>query len=182
MIGYLVDQNGQYVKRLEGTAGEILAQTPKDHATVGVAPPRSTDYWNGSAWVAVGNPPDYYYIFDYGLKVWKDLRDIKDVRTQKWEAIKLERNTFEYGGFTYLNMRFDSDYISQGRIVMAVVLGKPTAWTLADNRVVELTQVQIGELGQALGNHVDEAHERGRNARKALDEAQTIAEVEAVIY
>lgn len=182
MIQYLIAPNGQFIQKLEGTAQEILSMIPEGHDTTILPPPRTTDYWNGTTWVHIGPQPAWYMQFNYDTKQWEDSRNIEEVRRQKWEEVKLARNQFEFGGFIHEGMHFDSDQISQGRILAAVLFGESAEWTLADDTVVELNKEQITALGQALQQHVQTAHARGRVARRAINEATTIPEIEAVFF
>lgn len=179
---YLINQYGQYIKTLTGTTSEIIGQIPPNHSTVLLPPPRSTDYWTGTDWMAIGSPPAYYFKFDYVDRTWKDSRSLSEVKTLKWEEIKLERNKQEFGGFVLNGKPFDSDYISQGRILAAYLFNQPVSWTLADDTVVELSVEEIQQLALALGNHVTALHRRGRLARDAINAANTISEVESVLF
>ncbi|MDR8464780.1 DUF4376 domain-containing protein, partial [Acinetobacter baumannii] len=58
----------------------------------------------------------------------------------------------------------------------------PTSWTTADNTDVELSAEDLQGLGEALANHINEAHSRSRKARKAIMEATTNDEVDAVLF
>ncbi len=182
MVLYLITPDGQYAGRIEGTVGEILSQVPPDYNSTTLPPPRETDYWNGSDWIAIGPAPAYFMRFDYSKKKWVDVRKLEDVQKAKWEAIKTERNLYEFGGFEFKGHKFDSDYISQGRILAAVKFGQPTSWTTANNEDVELNAEDLQGLGEALANHINEAHNRSRNARKAIMEATTNDEVDAVLF
>lgn len=182
MIQYLIAPNGRYLNRLEGTATEILAQIPEGHDATILPPPHDTDYWNGSAWVAIGPAPAYYMQFDYDAKGWKDTRDLESTKKTKWEAIKLQRNQLEFGGFEYEGNQYDSDYISQGRILAAVVFGEPTIWTLATDGTIELSKEQLIGLSKALAAHVQAAHARGRVSRELILKASTVEEVDAVNF
>lgn len=178
---YLISPNGQYVGVLIGTASEVIDQIPEDHTTTALPPPRPTDYWNGTEWVATGTAPTPYHKFDYATKQWKDSRTLDEAKKQKWEAIKLQRNKLEFGGFMYLGKKFDSDQISQVRIIAAVMLAQPITWTLADDSSIELDGEQLTGLGASLANHVKNSHTRGRLARQLIEQAQTHEDVEAVI-
>lgn len=182
MIEYLVDQNGQYISTLQGTAEEILALVPAGHKTVVLPPPRTTDWWNGADWVPIGTPPAYYFTFDYGSKTWVDSRSLAEVKAKRWEEVKLARNQVEFGGFYYKGNKFDSDSISQGRILAAVVFGKPVTWTLADAGSVDLELEDLQGLAAAMATHVTSVHARGRIAREAVKIAQSNAEVESVLF
>ncbi len=179
---YLINQFGQYVGSIQGTTSEIIEQTPEDHTTTILAPPRSTDYWNGSNWVNIGSAPAWYFKFNYETKEWDDTRDLESVRQEKWNTIKRERNVAEFGGFTYEGMPFDSDQISQGRLLAAFVVQRPMTWTLADDTVVQLTKEQVQGAFIAMSEHIQNVHEKARIARIALNESKTIAEIEAVIF
>lgn len=178
---YLIDPNGKFAGALTGTADEIIGKTPLDHTTTILPPPRSTDYWNGTEWVAIGAAPNYYYEFNYATKQWEDTRELQKAKDAKWDAIKLQRNQLEFGGFTHLGKTFDSDQISQIRIIAAAVLGQPITWTVADDTTLELDAEQVHALGVALGNHVNATHARGRAARQLIESAQTNAEVDSIL-
>lgn len=182
MIVYLADENGRYVQQLEGTADEIVSYTPKGYQTVVQAPQRQTDYWNGTAWIDIGSPPAYYMVFNYAVKDWVDGRDLQSAKTQRWQKIKVQRDIAEFSGFSYNGNIFDSDLQSQIRIVGAVILAKPTMWTLKDNTVIALTVEEVTDLGLALASHINTVHSRGRLARENILQATTIEQVEAVIF
>lgn len=182
MIEYLYDQNGQYVKQLNGTAEEVIGATPIGYGTTNLPPPRATDYWNGSEWVNIGTKPKWYFEFDYDTKEWKDTRSLASVKVECWERVKLARNVLEFGGFLYNGSVYDSDQISQGRILAAYVFGQPTEWTTATDGVVELSADQVRELGYTMMAHVQSVHSRGRLARELIFASKSIEEAEAVIY
>lgn len=182
MMQYLIAPNGRFVTQLTGTAQEILANVPGDHTLTMTPPPRTTDYWNGTSWVAIGAAPKYFMEFNYDLKEWVDTRNVVVARTEKWNQIKLQRNQLEFGGFTWDDKPFDSDQVSQGRILAAIVFGMPTTWTLSNDEVIELSAQDIADLGAAMAQHIQSAHARGRAARIAINEAQTPAEVDAVLF
>ena len=179
---YLIDQNGQFVSAIDGTAEDIVERTPEGYTTTILAPPRSTDYWNGSNWVAIGSAPAYYFKFNYVTKAWEDTRELEAVKTSKWNQIKLERNKAEFGGFLWEGLKFDSDQISQGRILAAFIFNQPIIWTLADDTSVELSVEDVQEVTQAMSNHVQNVHAKARSAREAINSATTIEEVESVLF
>lgn len=179
---FIIKPNGQFGGELNGTADEILPQIPPDCSTTGIIPPRNTDYWNGSSWVDIGKPPAYYMVFDYDVKSWKDMRDLEETKKAKWQEIKLQRNAKEQGGFEFEGNMYDSDHISQVRILGAVMLGAPTTWTLQNDTVIGLDADKLKELGQALANHIQALHERARSARQLIDECESVSQVDAIIF
>ena len=144
------------------------------------SPKQKTDYWDGSAFVSIGEPPSTHHTFDYITKQWIDPRSIDEIKAQKWDEIKSQRNQLEFGGFEFESNVYDSDQVSQGRIMGAALAGVDQVWTLADNTTVELSASQLQQLYSALQAHIASTHERGRIARLAIEAAETKEEVEAI--
>lgn len=179
---YLINPDGQYMGRLEGTPAEIMQQVPPGHTSTILAPPRSTDYWDGTTWVPIGTPPAWYFKYDYKLKNYIDSRDIEKVKNDKWQQIKLERNVAEFGGFVHNNRSFDSDTTSQGRILAAYMFNRPVSWTLANDEVIILEVEDIQSVAMAMAEHVVSVHNKARLAREAILAATSITEVESVMF
>ena len=119
-------------------------------------------------------------MFDYIIKQWIDPRTLDEIKAQKWAEIKSQRDQLEFGGFEFEGNIYDSDQVSQGRILGAASTGVDQIWTLADNTKVELSASQLQQLYAALQSHIASVHERGRIARQAIYDAETKEEVEAV--
>lgn len=128
----------------------------------------------------VPEPPKKGHTFNFITRSWEDLRPLQQVKDAKWEDLKAERDALEFGGFNYLGMVFDSDQVSQGRIMGAAVAGIDRTWTLADNTTVELSTSQLQQLYVTLQLHIASVHERGRIARQLIFDAETKEEVEAI--
>jgi len=139
-----------------------------------------SDYWNGSKFVSIGEPPSPHHTFDYSIKQWIDPRTLDEIKDQKWTEIKSGRDQLEFGGFEFEGGIYDSDMKSQGRISAAASLGAPVEWTLQDNSTIWLSSADLQGLVQALAQHVTSVHERGRVARQLIYDAETIEQVEAV--
>ena len=144
------------------------------------SPKQKTDYWDGNAFVSIGEPPSLYHYFDYEIKQWIDPRTLDEIKDQKWDEIKSQRDQLEFGGFEFEGNVYDSDQVSQGRIMGAAAAGVDQIWTLADNSTVELSALQLQQLYAALQTHIAGAHERGRIARQLIFEAETKEQVEAI--
>lgn len=149
---------------------------------IGVVPDDISDYWDGDSFVGIGTPPSRHHIFNYELKEWYDPRKLDDIKSQKWEQIKSQRDVFEFGSFEFEGGIYDSDQVSQGRILGAVLAGLPQIWTLANNETVSLSAEQLRSLYTALQMHVAIAHGRGRIAREAIQAATTKEQVEAIVF
>ena len=141
-----------------------------------------TDYFDSNihAFVSIGDAPTDNHKFDYTTKQWLDTRTLDEIKTQRWAEIKSQRDRLEFGGFEFEGKIYDSDQVSQGRIMGAAAAGMDQVWTLADNTTVELSASQLQQLYVALQVHVAGVHERGRIARVAIETASTKEEVEKI--
>ena len=124
--------------------------------------------------------PTQHHTFDYHTKQWIDPRELDEIKAQKWTEIKSQRDQLEFGGFEFEGGVYDSDQVSQGRIMGAASAGVNQVWTLADNTTVGLTASQLQQLYAALQAHIASVHERGRIARQLIFGAETKEEVEAI--
>ena len=141
---------------------------------------RVEGYVDKGEWYAAEGKPSENHIFNYDLKDWIDPRTLDKIKTQKWNEIKAERDQLEFGGFEFEGNIYDSDQVSQGRIMGAAIVGVGQDWTLADNTSTELSALQLQHLYAALQAHIARVHERGRIARLAIESAITKEEVEAI--
>ena len=141
-----------------------------------------TDYFDSDMhdFVSVGEAPSNYHEFDYSFKQWIDPRTLDEIKAQKWVEIKSQRDQLEFGGFEFDGGIYDSDQVSQGRIMGAAAAGLDQVWTLSDNTTVELSASQLQQLYVTLQLHIASVHERGRIARAAIESAVTKEEVEAI--
>lgn len=174
---------GEILDVIQGDLYSIELNTPSNSMHVdNVKPNKLSDYWDFDAFtfVAIGNAPTEYHQFNYTSKEWFDPRTLVDLKNQKWEQLKKDRDAFEFGGFEFEGNIYDSDQVSQGRIMGAAAAGVDQTWTLADNTTVELSAAQLQQLYAALQSHIASVHERGRIARQLILEAETKEEVEAI--
>ena len=159
-----------------------LAQlgVPAPNFLLGAAPESLDFYWNGREFVSIGEPPSPHHYFDYEIKQWVDPRILDDIKAQKWDEIKSQRDSLEFGGFEFEGDIYDSDQVSQGRIMGAALAGVEQAWTVADNTTIDLSASQLQRLYASLQANIASVHERGRIARQLVFEAETREQVEAV--
>ena len=121
-----------------------------------------------------------YHVFNYETRQWVDTRAIDELKSQKWAEVKSQRDQLEFGGFEFEGGVYDSNQVSQGRIMGAAVAGVDQVWTLADNTTVELSASQLQQLYAALQAHIASVHEKGRIARQLIYEAETKEQVEEI--
>ena len=168
---------------LEGLQDLIELNTPSTADFVDdIEYSEKTDYWNGSEFISIGNPPTPNHTFDYVIKEWVDLRTLDEIKAQRWTGIKSLRDQIEFGVFEFEGNIYDSDQVSQGRMLGVVLAGLPQIWTLANNTTVSLSAEQLKSLYAALQMHVAVAHERGRIAREAIQAATTKEQIEARVF
>lgn len=165
------------------TEAMVEMNTPENGVAVLCEAPNFKCYWDfaGERFIKVDVPEDSNLIFDYVTKQWLDVRTIYEIKEQKWKELKTQRDKLEFGGFEYKGNIYDSDQVSQGRIMGAAIAGVDQVWTLANNTTVNLTGNELKELYAALQMHVAALHERGRLARFNIDVAMTLQDVEAII-
>ena len=137
-------------------------------------------YVNNGELKLMVSQPSLNRTYNYMTHQWEDSRDLDEIKAQKWAEIKSERDQLEFGGFEFEGNIYDSDQVSQGRIMGAAAAGVDQTWTLADNTTVSLTASQLQQLYAALQANIASVHERGRIARQLVFEAETKEEVEAI--
>ncbi|MDQ9993004.1 DUF4376 domain-containing protein [Acinetobacter pittii] len=177
----LVSKNGEVIGHIFGNEEMIKLNTPEGCVALD-DPPFPNMFFQKGKWVSIPTQPSPYHIFNYETKKWVDNRSLEDVKKHKWEHIKQQRDQFEYGGFEFDGGIYDSDQVSQGRIMGAAVAGVDQIWTLADNTTIDLSASQLQQLYAALQAHIANAHERGRIARQKIEAALTYEEIEAVNF
>lgn len=174
----IISRSGEPLFTIQASDEIVILNTPVDCLAV-EDPPESNMYYRGG-WVAMPAQPSPYHIFNYDLKAWIDPRTLDEIKAQKWAEIKAMRDQLEFGGFEFEGGAYDSDQVSQSRIMGAAVAGVDQVWTLADNSTIELTSVQLQQLYAALQTHIASVHERGRIARQLILDAETKEQVEAI--
>lgn len=174
----IISENGEILFSIQANDETIELNTPNSCIAVEDPPNSNMFYKNG--WVDMPPQPSSNHIFDYNLKQWVDPRSIEQVREQKWSEVKSLRDQLEFGGFEFEGNIYDSDQVSQGRIMGAASAQIDQIWTLANNKTVELTAAQLGQLYQALQAHIANIHERGRIARQLIYESTSIEQVELI--
>ena len=181
---YVVDADGKLVTEISGTHEFVYANIQSGQFAILENKPTTLSYWDFvlSNWVALPPKPADNYIFNYVTKQWVDPRTIDVIKSQKWTEIKSKRDDFEFGIFEFEGNIYDSDQVSQARIMGAVMAQVDQVWTLANNTTVDLTASQLMQLYQALQVHIASAHERGRIAREAIQAATTKEQIEAIVF
>lgn len=174
----IISKRGELLQLIYADEETVALNTPKDGFAVDDPPKSNMFYQDG--WLEMPAQPTSYHIFNYDTKQWIDPRSLDEIKAQKWAEIKAQRDQLEFGGFEFKGGIYDSDQVSQGRIMGAAVAGIDQTWTLTNNTTVELTALQLQQLYDALQTHIAGVHERGRIARQLIFEAETQDQVEAI--
>ena len=181
MRRYILNSDMAIASILNGSQDMVDQNTPENVDYIDSdAEAAIFDYWDGGKFVPIGDPPTERSIFNYSTRSWVDLTTLDDIKATAWNSIKVQRDRIEFGGFEFEGNIYDSDQVSQGRIMGAAAAGVDQVWTLADNITVELSASQLQQLYAALQAHIASVHERGRIARQLIYEGETKEEVEAV--
>lgn len=181
MTRYILNQDGSISSSIIGSKSLVELNTPAGAEYIDTDEVTSlSDYWNGSKFISIGESTSPHHTFDYSAKQWVDLRSLDEIKAQRWTEIKSERDRLEFGGFEFDGGIYDSDQVSQGRIMGAAAAGMDQVWTLADNTITYLAANELVQLYQALQMHIAITHQRGRVAREAIVSATTKDDVDAV--
>lgn len=163
---------------IEPPAGDYLDYTGDIEVTL-------NHYISDGEPVEIPEKPSASHQFDYEAGQWT--LDIADAKADAWIRIKKERTAAEFSTFDWGAHTFQCDEASQMRIQAAVqtaMLDDTTSliWTLADNSTQTFAAAEIKQIGQALANHVNTCHERGRILRQQIQAATTQEELEAIAW
>ena len=183
MIRYFLSQDGEILRAIMGNRGQFQVNTKDGEIFIDMCEAVvSSSYYSFTEkrFIALSDAPSPQHVFDYEIKQWIDPRTLDEIKAQKWVEIKSQRDRLEFGGFEFEGNIYDSDQVSQGRIMGAASAGIDQTWTLADNTTVNLTAAQLKQLYLALQSHIASVHERGRIARQLIFDAETKEEVEAI--
>lgn len=142
-------------------------------------------YVSGGTLVQIPPKPSANHAFNYASKQWEDPRTLDDLKGEKWRNIKANRDSHEYGGFTWDGSVFDSDATSQQRIAGALQLAQLSTtfiidWTLADNSIRTLDAQEMGYVALALGSHVSEVFSHAQELRAQIEETSSIEQLETI--
>ena len=183
MIRYFLSQDGEILRAIGGNREQFQVNTKDGEIFIDICEAVvSSSYYSFTEkrFIALSDAPSPHHVFDYEIKQWIDPRALEEIKAQKWAEIKQQRDHLEFGGFEFEGNIYDSDQISQGRILGAASAGLSQVWTLADNTTVNLTADQLVQIYQALQTHTASVHQRGRIAREVIMSATTKEDVESV--
>lgn len=118
-------------------------------------------------------------------------KSLPEFKAFKRAEINQARDMAEQGGFGYLEKVFDSDTIAVQRMTLAdnaalksKMAGLPFSveWTVKDNSKIELNTEQMLGMLPALTVYGNMLHIKASDLKTAIDSAQTVEELEAVVW
>lgn len=113
---------------------------------------------------------------------------LDEVKAARWKAIRQDRDNAEQAGCPYMDSVLDSDSLSVQRINTAVqaaqVIGESFAvdWTMQDNSVIHMTYADVLGMPAALAAFSNELHTKARGLRERIEAAETVEEVNAIVW
>lgn len=160
--------------------------------------------WNGESWNMVedNRKKEYWLPEDkYGApaREMKELgplpegatltapeRTLDEVKADKVQSLKTERDSKEVEPITYQGYSFDYDSKARERISAAIIAlevagaSASLIWTTADNQDVKVTADDLRCVIAAVAQRSNALHVAYRAAKDKVEAATTVAEVEAV--
>ena len=133
------------------------------------------------------NPSDIY--LDNENKIQKILYEptLDELKTDKLAALKAERDTKEVEPIEYNGHLYDYDDKARDRINAAIIAlevageGASLEWTAADNTDVTVTTADLKNIIAAVAVRSNALHVTYRNAKTAVEAAQSKEELEAIV-
>lgn len=116
---------------------------------------------------------------------------LEELKTRKWNQIRVERDQLEQAGVPYLGKILDSDTVSVQRIAIAVQAAQAAiaaeqpftlVWTTQDNTPLTMVAAQVVGMSVALAQYSDSLHQTARALREQIEAAETVEELEAVTW
>ena len=129
--------------------------------------------------------------FNGGLITSEEADPVDKAKRFKRAQINAWRNEKQWAGVVTPSGTFDSDPESQrllnGAVVMAQIAlanSQPfeIGWTMKNNVTITLDALQLIEGGMLVGQHISICHATARQLKLDLDAAQTVEEIEAIVW
>lgn len=158
--------------------------------------------WNGEAWEQLeDNRGKRYWLksdtFGTPAKTMKELgafpdnavftapeKTLSELKQEKINALKVERDRLEVEPIAYNGNMFDFDDKARDRINSAIIAldrtGTSLYWTTADNENVLVTADDLKNVVAAVAVRSNALHVAYREAKAKVEQATTVDEVEAI--
>lgn len=123
---------------------------------------------------------------DYYEVVSLQLPPLEEIKTAKIAELKARRDVAEVAPINYQGYSFDYDSKARDRISAAIIAlelqgeGATIEWTTADNADVRVTANDLRMVIVSVAQRSNALHVAYREAKAKVEQATTVAEVEAV--
>lgn len=130
-------------------------------------------------------PPNDYSIWSPDFGNWIDIRVLADEKLKKWEEIKAIRSEKELAGFVWDGSTFDSDTVSQTKVLAAAQAASLDStlsfnWVLKNNTIRVLSTANMLSVMQALQAHLAYVQNRSQELRQLIYDATSVEELELI--
>jgi Domain of unknown function (DUF4376) len=185
-----IDQHGELVCIRGGSNYELMLQS------VGVGnslliemPPGVPSWWDSTtlAWVQKPEQPTEHHCWDVASKAWADSRSLGQVKDDRWNAVKGEREVRRQplqvtaAGHVWDTDRTSRDLIRDALMEALIVgAGWSRVWTFADNSRGAVTVSDLQAVIIAYGGITDAVFQSASAMRDTIQAATTAEEAEAV--
>lgn len=112
--------------------------------------------------------------------------NLSELKQEKINALKVERDSKEVEPITYNGNSYDYDSKARDRMAVAIIaleaMGADASisWTTADNQDVKVTAADLRAIATCVANRSNALHVAYREAKAKVEQAATVAEVEAI--
>lgn len=150
-----------------------------------VAP--GTHYVHNRQVIPMGIPPSPEHVFDYVRKTWRDPRTLDMHKAAKLSALKLARDNQINGGFTWSGSVFDSDPVSQTRLLGLKMKAQfdpylCESWRLKNNEWRVLSTSDVLAVWDTFESHMRNAFLTFANREGRVSSAISVDEVNSVSW
>lgn len=133
------------------------------------------------------NRPLHPSRWDSTSLTWVDTRSLADIKAQRWDSIKAERERRMVLPITVAGVTLDADAKARENLMGAVLEMQATGrghrrWTLADNSRSNLSLAQLVAIGSAIADRTEALQNLSQDLREQIDAATTPEEVAAVVW
>ena len=154
-------------------------------------PPDWAYYRLDGEWFPRTEAPTQFHEWNWELHCWLDLRDLDQLRIQRWKELKtLRTQQIEAPKQTSVGV-FDANKDAQVNLANVISLTRMAAekglpaeanFTLADNSRVTLTLEQLQTAALEMGVQVQAIYDEWSGLRSALQKAKSVEAINAVVW
>lgn len=180
---------------ISSATGEVLYSGDADDLSVlgsvgtSILPglPPENSYWYQDSWIEIPSQPSNWHEWNWSTRTWVDPRTLGIHKALKIAELRKARENLIVAGFTWDGSTFDSDMVSQTRLLMLQVkaLNTPTMveyWRLQDNSWRPLSAADALEVCAAFEQHLRQAFITFSQKESEVLASSTPEEVSAVFW